>query len=136
MQISLHIRFDPGGRSKPAGDSKTEKADCRLNVSHPFAWYLLRYLSVLLTLLHHKALELARGIEPPTCGLQNHCSAIELRQPCCFFAHLAIRVKRGGVTVPEIVLVALPSRCFSRPYGTILFTVRALPNGAAVHICT
>ena len=26
-------------------------------------------------------LELARGIEPPTCGLQNHCSAIELRQP-------------------------------------------------------
>jgi hypothetical protein len=28
-----------------------------------------------------KALELARGIEPPTCGLQNHCSAIELRQP-------------------------------------------------------
>ena len=28
-----------------------------------------------------KRLELARGIEPPTCGLQNHCSAIELRQP-------------------------------------------------------
>jgi len=28
-----------------------------------------------------KGLELARGIEPPTCGLQNHCSAIELRQP-------------------------------------------------------
>ena len=26
-------------------------------------------------------LELARGIEPPTCGLQNRCSAIELRQP-------------------------------------------------------
>ena len=25
-------------------------------------------------------LELARGIEPPTCGLQNHCSAVELRQ--------------------------------------------------------
>ena len=25
--------------------------------------------------------ELARGIEPPTCGLQNRCSAIELRQP-------------------------------------------------------
>ncbi len=25
-------------------------------------------------------MELARGIEPPTCGLQNHCSAIELRQ--------------------------------------------------------
>ena len=25
-------------------------------------------------------LELARGIEPPTCGLQNRCSAIELRQ--------------------------------------------------------
>ena len=28
-----------------------------------------------------KRLELARGIEPPTGGLQNHCSAIELRQP-------------------------------------------------------
>ena len=43
-----------------------------------------------------KGLELARGIEPPTGGLQNHCSAIELRQPCCFFAHLAVRVKEGG----------------------------------------
>ena len=28
-------------------------------------------------------MELARGIEPPTCGLQNRCSAIELRQPDC-----------------------------------------------------
>ncbi len=28
-----------------------------------------------------KFMELARGIEPPTCGLQNRCSAIELRQP-------------------------------------------------------
>jgi len=27
-----------------------------------------------------EVMELARGIEPPTCGLQNHCSAIELRQ--------------------------------------------------------
>ena len=26
-------------------------------------------------------MELARGIEPPTSGLQNRCSAIELRQP-------------------------------------------------------
>ena len=26
-------------------------------------------------------MELARGIEPLTCGLQNRCSAIELRQP-------------------------------------------------------
>src|SRR5436309_9461772 len=25
-------------------------------------------------------MELARGIEPPTCGLQNRCSAVELRQ--------------------------------------------------------
>ena len=25
-------------------------------------------------------MELARGIEPPTSGLQNRCSAIELRQ--------------------------------------------------------
>ena len=30
-----------------------------------------------------KYMELARGIEPPTCGLQNRCSAIELRQPEC-----------------------------------------------------
>ena len=28
-----------------------------------------------------EGMELARGIEPPTCGLQNRCSAIELRQP-------------------------------------------------------
>lgn len=26
-------------------------------------------------------MELARGIEPPTGGLQNHCSTTELRQP-------------------------------------------------------
>ena len=31
--------------------------------------------------LSAEVLELARGIEPPTCGLQNRCSAIELRQP-------------------------------------------------------
>ena len=30
-----------------------------------------------------ECVELARGIEPPTCGLQNRCSAIELRQPEC-----------------------------------------------------
>lgn len=45
-------------------------------------------------------MELARGIEPPTGGLQNHCSAIELRQPCCFLAHLAVRVKQGGCSYP------------------------------------
>ena len=43
----------------------------------------------------HGLLELARGIEPPTGGLQNHCSAIELRQPALFFAHLALTVKRS-----------------------------------------
>jgi integrase len=31
--------------------------------------------------------ELARGIEPPTCGLQNRCSAIELRQPARNIVH-------------------------------------------------
>ena len=31
--------------------------------------------------IKEEIVELARGIEPPTCGLQNHCSAIELRQP-------------------------------------------------------
>jgi integrase len=36
-------------------------------------------------------LEQARGIEPPTCGLQNRCSAIELRQPAmtCLDEHRA-----------------------------------------------
>ncbi len=36
-------------------------------------------------------MELARGIEPPTSGLQNRCSAIELRQPytyCCALSSL------------------------------------------------
>ncbi len=33
--------------------------------------------------LSAEGMELARGIEPPTCGLQNRCSAIELRQPEC-----------------------------------------------------
>jgi hypothetical protein len=28
-------------------------------------------------------MELVRGIEPPTCGLQNRCSAIELHQLDC-----------------------------------------------------
>jgi hypothetical protein len=32
-------------------------------------------------------MELARGIEPPTSGLQNRCSAIELRQPGKIFTH-------------------------------------------------
>ena len=36
-------------------------------------------------------MELASGIEPPTCGLQNRCSAIELRQPARNIPHL-----RGG----------------------------------------
>ena len=30
--------------------------------------------------LHMSSLELAMGIEPATCGLQNRCSAVELRQ--------------------------------------------------------
>lgn len=35
--------------------------------------------------LDKHGMELARGIEPPTGGLQNHCSAIELRQPATEF---------------------------------------------------
>jgi hypothetical protein len=35
-----------------------------------------------------ETMELARGIEPPTCGLQNRCSAIELRQPARNITHL------------------------------------------------
>ena len=38
-----------------------------------------------------QVVELARGIEPPTSGLQNRCSAIELRQLhgyCCVLRRL------------------------------------------------
>src|SRR4029079_7292703 len=40
--------------------------------------------------------ELARGIEPPTCGLQNRCSAIELRQPARNITHLPARCQPTG----------------------------------------
>jgi integrase len=41
-------------------------------------------------------MELARGIEPPTCGLQNRCSAIELRQPARNITHLRGRCQPTG----------------------------------------
>src|SRR5262249_23643859 len=41
-------------------------------------------------------MELARGIEPPTCGLQNRCSAIELRQPARNITHLRARCQPAG----------------------------------------
>ena len=47
--------------------------------------------------------ELARGIEPPTCGLQNRCSAIELRQPARNITHLASDVNRRGGECAQIV---------------------------------
>lgn len=43
-------------------------------------------------------MELARGIEPPTSGLQNRCSAIELRQPGKIFTHFVRSRKRAGLT--------------------------------------
>ena len=43
-----------------------------------------------------EGLELARGIEPPTCGLQNHCSAIELRQPA-FIYHILSALPQGAL---------------------------------------
>ena len=60
-------------------------------------------------------LELARGIEPPTCGLQNHCSAIELRQPILFFAHLAWRVKRRAGRCGVVPFLRQPAS--SQPHG-------------------
>ena len=42
-----------------------------------------------------EVMELARGIEPPTCGLQNHCSAIELRQPVLIFCGLVTLLAFG-----------------------------------------
>ena len=50
-----------------------------------------------------KVMELARGIEPPTCGLQNRCSAIELRQPARNITHLASDVNRRGGECAQIV---------------------------------
>jgi hypothetical protein len=41
-------------------------------------------------------MELARGIEPPTCGLQNRCSAIELRQRARNITHLRARCQPMG----------------------------------------
>ena len=41
-------------------------------------------------------MELARGIEPPTCGLQNRCSAIELRQP-----DMTCPVSTGHISSPR-----------------------------------
>jgi hypothetical protein len=43
-----------------------------------------------------EVLELARGIEPPTCGLQNHCSAIELRQHCSKFPIVSLSLQAGS----------------------------------------
>ena len=41
-------------------------------------------------------MELARGIEPPTCGLQNRCSAIELRQRARNITYLRARCQPTG----------------------------------------
>src|SRR5256885_196475 len=46
--------------------------------------------------LSAESMELARGIEPPTCGLQNRCSAIELRQPARNITHLRGRCQPTG----------------------------------------
>ncbi len=56
-----------------------------------------------------KFMELARGIEPPTCGLQNRCSAIELRQLPEFFCGVRVLpscpflVKCSGHVLLDIV---------------------------------
>jgi len=42
VHAAIHAPDDP----RQEGDGKTEKADCQLNVSHPFVRYLLRYLLV------------------------------------------------------------------------------------------
>ena len=68
--------------------------------------YLVKYPS---SLDDRTVVELARGIEPPTCGLQNHCSAIELRQPELIFCGVVtllgfgILVKCSGRVLLEIL---------------------------------
>ena len=53
------------------------------------------------------SLEPARGIEPPTYGLQNRCSAVELRRPG------SARVPKGffeSLSAPSLNSEASPSR--------------------------
>ena len=49
--------------------------------------------------LSAEVVELARGIEPPTCGLQNRCSAIELRQPSRNITYLRARCQPAGMAL-------------------------------------
>jgi len=50
-----------------------------------------------------ESVELARGIEPPTCGLQNRCSAIELRQPASNITYLREGCQPDGMDCDKIV---------------------------------
>ena len=52
-------------------------------------------------------LELARGIEPPTGGLQNHCSAIELRQPALKYRIVTAMPQVGPLECRE----GMPESC-------------------------
>jgi hypothetical protein len=70
--------------------------------------------------------ELARGIEPPTCGLQNRCSAIELRQPARNIVHLCGRCQptEKGVYQEDPFTAGSPMACSS--------TASATPTAAPV----
>ena len=54
-----------------------------------------------------EVVELARGIEPPTCGLQNRCSAIELRQPAWNITYLRARCQPAGGPVLGLSMVCI-----------------------------
>ena len=75
-----------------AAERSNEEAHCRRNAKEAQGTpgTIPRYSIPRLFRLSYilKKLELARGIEPPTCGLQNRCSAIELRQPARNITHL------------------------------------------------
>ncbi len=58
-----------------------------------------------------EVVELARGIEPPTCGLQNRCSAIELRQPDVLVGTSIPTFRRENLTT---AYEAVKGTCFAQ----------------------
>jgi hypothetical protein len=60
-------------------------------------------------------MELARGIEPPTCGLQNRCSAIELRQPARNITYLRARCQPAEMALCQDCVRRVPGVGAWRP---------------------
>ena len=74
-------------------------------------------------------MELARGIEPPTCGLQNRCSAIELRQPPHDFAELSFipsLLSRQVFPACSFKVFSQPIRCLCQV--SLLDVIISLPQ--------